>query len=117
MILLSHAGNVLILIAVCTALWRDAPGIADAFGPDTVARRILACVYLAILLASLYALIRAGLGAPQVALSVGLVLFPLQIVYKLATAVAVGLDNPVVLTNLAVVALHCVTLATLALRA
>ena len=43
-------------------------------------------------------------------MQIALVLFPLQIIYKLATAVAVGIDNPVVVTNLAVVALHSVTL-------
>ena len=74
------------------------------------ARCILACVYFAILFASLYALIRAGFGAPHIAVQIALVLFPLQIIYKLATAFAVGIDNPVVVTNLAVVALHSVTL-------
>ena len=106
MVYISHAANVLTLIAVCTALWRGDTGMDDAFGPNSPARRILACVYFAILPASLYALIRADFGAPQIALA----LFPLQIIYKLATAVAVGIDNPVVVTNLAVVALHSVTL-------
>ena len=116
MVYISHLANVVILIAVCTALWRDDPAMAEAFGPDTVARRILGCVYATILLTSLYALLRAGLGAPQVAISIALVLFPLQIIYKLATVYAVGAANPVVVANLAVVALHCLTLATLAWR-
>lgn len=110
MVYISHAANVLILIAVCTALWRGDAGMEDAFGPDSPARRILACVYFAILLTSLYALIRAGIGAPHIAVQIALVLFPLQITYKLTTAFAVGMDNPVVLTNLAVVALHAATL-------
>ena len=110
MVYISHAANVLILIAVCTALWRGDTGMDDAFGPDSPARRILACVYFAILLTSLYALIRAGFGASHIALQIALVLFPLQIIYKLATAFAVGIDNPVVVTNLAVVALHTATL-------
>ena len=110
MVYISHAANVLILIAVCTALWRGDTGMDDAFGPDSPARRILACVYFAILLASLYALMRAGFGAPQIAVQIAMALFPPQIAYKLATAFAVGTDNPVVVTNLAVVALHTVTL-------
>lgn len=110
MVYISHAANLLILIAVCAALLRGDTGMNDAFGPDSPARRILACIYFTILLTSLYALIRAGFGAPQVAVQIALVLFPLQITYKLATAFAVGIDNPVVITNLAVVALHSVTL-------
>ncbi len=113
MVYVSHAANVLILIAVCSALWRGDAGLDASLGPDTPARRILACVYLAILLASLYALLRAGFGAQQVAVQIALVLFPLQIVYKVATAFAAGLENVVVQANLAVVALHCVTMVVL----
>ncbi|QUJ75845.1 hypothetical protein KDD17_12985 [Sulfitobacter albidus] len=117
MVIVSHALNVLILIAVVPALWRDAPGTAEAFGPDTPARRILMCVYLAILLTSVVALILAGMGHYGMALTIGLVLFPMQILYKTATAFAVGIDNPVVITNLVVVVVHSITLATLAMRA
>mgnify|MGYP000191385809 CR=1 FL=1 len=113
MVYVSHAANVLILIAVCSALWRGDAGMDAAFGPDTPARRILTCFYVAILLASLYALVRAGFGAPHIAIQIALVLFPLQIIYKVATVFAVGLDNAVVQANLAVVALHCVTLVVL----
>ena len=113
MIYVSHAANILILIAVCRALWRGDVGLDASFGPDTPARRILACVYFAILLASLYALLRAGLGAPHIAVQIALVLFPLQIIYKITTAFAVGLENAVVQANLAVVALHCVTMVAL----
>lgn len=117
MLYLSHAANVLILTAVCAALLRNAPEMDAAFGPASPARGILTCIYIAILLASLFALGCAVAGAPQIALHIALVLFPLQIVYKTATAFAVGVDNPVVITNLAVVALHSITLATLWLRA
>jgi hypothetical protein len=113
MVYISHAANVLILIAVCAALFRGDAGMDGAFGPDTPARRILACVYFAILVTSLYALIRAGFGAPHIAVQIAMVLFPLQIAYKLLTAIAVGLDNSVVVANLAVVALHTVTMIVL----
>jgi hypothetical protein len=63
---LSHPSNFAIVIAVCTSLWLDAPGMTNAFGPDTIATRILTRVYLAILLASLCALIRAERAAHRV---------------------------------------------------
>jgi|AntRauMFilla1563_2_1112583.scaffolds.fasta_scaffold20052_2 hypothetical protein len=106
----------MILMPVCFGLLRGTAGMDAAFGPDTPARGILTCVYIAILIISLYALVRAGLGAPQVALGIALVLFPLQILYKAATAIVVGVDNPVVIANLGVIALHSVTLAALWLR-
>jgi hypothetical protein len=104
------------LVFVCATLLRDTPQMEAAFGPATPARAILTCVYLAILLASLFALICAAAGAPHVTLTIALVLFPLQIIYKTATAVIVGIDNPVVITNLMVAALHSTTLAMLWLR-
>lgn len=116
MVYVSHAVNVVVLCAVCAALLRNDPTMEAAFGPASPARGILTCVYLAILLTSLYALVRAGFGAPHVALNIALVLFPLQILYKTATAFVVGTDNPVVITNLAISALHAVTLALIWLR-
>jgi hypothetical protein len=113
MVYVSHAANVLSLIAVCAALLRGDAGMDASFGPDSTARRILACVYFAILLASIYALLRAGLGTPHIAVQIAMVLFQLQIVYKVGTAFTVGLDNAVVQANLAVVALHCVTMVIL----
>jgi len=113
---ISHTANVILLIAVCSALFRDAPGMADAFGPGSLARCILACVYLSTLIASAYALAMAAYGAPQTAVQIAIVLFPLPIIYKTASAFTVGIDNPVVEANLAVVALHSVTLTTLWLK-
>lgn len=116
MIYLSYTANVVVLCAVCAALLRNDPAMEAAFGPASPARGILTCVYLAILITSLYALVRAGFGAPHVALSIALVLFPLQILYKTATAFVVGIDNPVVVTNLAIAALHAVTLTLIWLK-
>lgn len=110
MIYISHAANVIVLIGVCTALLRNSADMDTAFGPDTAARRILICIYGTILLTSLYALVMALVSAPHVSLSVGFVLFPLQIIYKVATAFLVGVHNPVVRANLGIAALHSVTL-------
>lgn len=87
------------------------PHMAEAYGPDSDARRILACLYFTIGLASLFALAQMGLGNRAWALHVAWVLFPVQIVYKLATWPAVGLSSPVVVTNLVVVAVLVLTLA------
>ena len=77
------------------------------FGPDTPARRILACLYLAIAGVSGVALAHAPWR-----LAVVRVLFPLQIAYKVATAAVVSLaSNPVPRWNLAIAALHMVSLA------
>ena len=107
---LSFAANALITFSVAAAMLRGRGDMENAFGPDTPARRILACVYLAIGGVSIYALIQIVTGQPEIAQAVALTLFPLQITYKLLTAYAVGPHNPVVRANLAVVALLAVTL-------
>lgn len=110
MIALSFLANSLITFAVVAALWRGGPAMTEAFGTDSPARRILACVYAAIGLVSVYALLQIAADKAAVAATVGATLFPLQIVYKLATAAAVGPRHPVVIANLGVAALHSATL-------
>lgn len=108
MLALALGLNIVILVPV---LWGLAAGQMDAaFGPDTDARRILACVYAAI------ALVSAGLIALHVAqhpwaVPMTLAVFALQISYKLGTVFVVGLSSPVVVTNLAVVAVQVVVIA------
>ena len=113
MLVLSLIANILITFAVTVAIWRASPNIDQVFGPDGPARRILACVYLSIGLVSLFALGSLMVGHFGTGQLVAMTLLPLQIIYKLMTAVAVGINHPVVLTNLAVVILHSVTLITL----
>lgn len=103
--------NAAITFTLAAALARDGRGIADAFGTDTPARRILACVYTAIGMVSLLGLALILAGQSDTARAVGTTLFAVQITYKLLTAWAVGLSNPVVVVNLMVVALLCLTLA------
>ena len=86
----------------------------DVYGEETVARSILACMYLAIALVSTLAMV---VGATkrniQKALQLAVPLFTVQIIYKIATAFAVGLQgkNPVIIANLGVVVVQVITLA------
>lgn len=110
--LLSHVINVVVLASVLWALW-DGTSMDAPYGGDSPARRILTCVYLAILLASFAALAGAALtrldgGAATIFAWCSLSLFTIQITYKLATAIAVGPTHPVVVANLAISAAHTV---------
>jgi hypothetical protein len=107
---LSFIANALITLTVANAIRRNTAGMVEAFGPDTPARRILACLYVAIGVLSLYALMHMALGRPDIARAIGMTLFPLQILYKPLTAVAVGLQSAVVRANLAVVVLLALAL-------
>lgn len=113
MLALGFAVNILILTPLTLALLTDRAAMKPVYGPDTDARRILTCVYGAIGIVSLYALVCLGLGQTQTATQLAWTLFPLQIAYKLATACVVGLRSPVVITNLMVVVLLIAVLATL----
>ena len=76
------------------------------YGADTPGTRILSSLYLTIAFFSLYALI-----VPSRMLAVCIFLFGFQIVYKLLTVVTVrDFGNPVVLSNLAIVLIHSVSL-------
>lgn len=107
---LSFIANALITLTVANSIRRDTAAMTDAFGPDSPARRILACVYMAIGLVSIYGLIQIASGQPEIAATIGMTLFQLQIIYKLMTTATVGLQNVVVRANLGVVALLTVTL-------
>ena len=116
----SHLVNVVVLVMVLRGLWAEAPAMGAAYGPDTPARRILACVYGAILLGSAAALAGAAVtrldgGAAATFAWFSLSLFAVQIVYKLATALAVGPGNPVVIANLAIAAFHAASVVALVL--
>lgn len=88
------------------SLNRALPRLDEVFGPDTPARRILACLYLAIAAASIVAIASADFRLPIVR-----VLFPIQILYKLLTLIFVtDRKNPVPWTNLAISGLHGVSL-------
>ncbi len=96
--------NILVLVPVSLGLINRADWTLAAYGPETPARGILLSIYLAILLCSL------GLLAKPIPLMVaGLLL--VQILYKFTTPFTVGsFGHPVVMSNLAIAAFHCITL-------
>lgn len=76
------------------------------YGEDAPGSRILSSLYLAIAAFSLYAL-----TDPHRLSSIGLFLFPFQIVYKVLSAITVrDMRNPVVLSNLLIVVIHSISL-------
>lgn len=100
--------NVLVLVPVLIAIGANGRAADFAWGSDTAARRILAAIYAAILLASagliaLHLLDRDITAWAQALLGV-------QVVYKLLTVPLVGLRNPVVISNVGISAVHIATL-------
>lgn len=93
-------------IAIGFNLQSMLPKLDVVFGPDTPARRILACLYLALAGASAVALVMVPLR-----MSIVVVLLPLQIFYKILTLFFVAdRTNPVPWWNLAISALHAASL-------
>ncbi len=104
MIRLSLLTNVLVLIPVCLGLLFDAAWVVNGYGEPSPARGILLSIYGAILLVSL------GLLWKTVPIAVASLLL-VQVLYKITTPLTVGaLDNPVVISNLVIAALHGITL-------
>lgn len=107
MLVLSLLLNVAVLVPVCAGLVGKVGWAQAAYGDDTPARRILLCVYAAILVLSVALLVHREPRAVAALLAV-------QVVYKLATPFAVGTPaNPVVVSNLGIAAFHAATLATM----
>lgn len=107
LIVLSHLVNVVVVTIIPYLIFRNSPSMTAVYGPDSPARRILACLYATIAVASGAALLaQFAFGRTDVSIAIALVLFPMQILYKVATAFTVGAGNPVVISNLAIAALH-----------
>ncbi len=104
MIVISLLVNVLVLVPVCTGLVANMPAVRRVYGDPSPARSILLAVYLAILCASVVLLLDRE---PQrVAVLLGM-----QVLYKVLSPLTVGsVRNPVVISNLAIAALHACTL-------
>jgi hypothetical protein len=76
------------------------------YGPDSPGSRILASLYLAITILSVYALLDSHRIIP-----ISMFLFLFQIIYKVLSAITVrDFKSPVVLSNLAIVVLHSISL-------
>ena len=96
--------NVAVLIPVCVSLLLDAAWVADVYGSASAARGILLSVYGAILVVS------AGVLFMREPMLVAPLLL-VQVLYKVTTPFTVGsFANPVVISNLVIVALHLTTL-------
>lgn len=105
MIFISLGLNLAVLVPVCAGLFANAAWAVGAYGGPAPARSILLAVYLAIAAVSLLLLYRPD---PRMVAALLLV----QVVYKVATPFVVGtLKNPVVVSNIAISAVHVVTLA------
>lgn len=105
MIFISLGLNLAVLVPVCSGLFVNAAWAEGAYGGPTPARSILLAVYLSIAGVSLLLLFRPD---PRMVAALLLV----QVVYKLATPFVVGtLKNPVVVSNIAISAVHIVTLS------
>lgn len=95
--------NLAVLVPVCFSLITSASWVETAYGAASPARSILLAVYLAILIGSVVLLIQP---VPEMVMALLLV----QIVYKLISVITVGsLANPVVASNVAIAAVHAVT--------
>ncbi len=107
MIFASLGLNIFVLVPVCLGLFNKADWTVAAYGPDAPARGILLSVYLAILICS------AGLLFKPIPAMVAALLM-VQIIYKFTTPFTVGsFGNPVVISNIAIAAFHCITLWTI----
>lgn len=107
LLLASLVVNVAVLVPVVAVLLFDTRAARDTWGPRSPGRQILLAIYLSILALSVALLVW---GDARV--SAGLLLA--QVVYKVLSPVTVGtLKHPVVLSNLAIAALHTVTLISL----
>jgi hypothetical protein len=97
--------NVFVLVPVTGVLLLNRRPAVETWGERQPGRQILLAVYLSILALSIALLI---IGEPRMA--AGLLLA--QIVYKVLTPFTVGsLRHPVVISNLAIAALHAVTVS------
>ena len=109
MITLSLWLNVVVLVPVCWGLASNAHWARTSYGADAPARRILLSVYGALGVVSLLGLLwpdPRGVAA----------LLLLQVLYKVSTPFTVGTwAHPVVVSNLAIAAIHAGTLVTIGL--
>lgn len=104
MITLSLMLNILVLIPVCFGIISGNSTMLVAFGLQQPSLQILLSVYLTILLASIYLLIK-----PNISFIV--MLLAMQVVYKMLTLFFVGsIKNPVVISNLVISVIHIVSL-------
>ncbi len=97
--------NIAVLVPVSIGMLLNADWAVQSYGGETPARQILLSIYLAILCASIGLLLRREEHG-------AITLLLVQIAYKVATPFAVGTAlHPVVMSNIAIAALHTATVA------
>lgn len=106
------AFNVIVLVPVISVLMLGLSPADQVFGPITEGRQILTSIYIAIAIVSV-ALIVMHLKQMAWAMPMSVALFAVQITYKITTVPMVGILNPVVITNLVVVAVQLLVLSIL----
>jgi hypothetical protein len=108
---LSTILNIVVLIPVISVILLDLDRVEPFWGVDQASRQILTSIYIAILASS----IALFFLKDKTKLIVATTIFSLQIIYKTLTAVLVinAFINPVVLSNLAITAVHLFTLYTI----
>ena len=114
MLTISLLVNAMIVLPVSYGMLSGQAGMDAAFGATSAARQILASVYLAIGLVSVAGLAGLAFGQSQHVVPMAAGLLVMQVTYKLITIVTVGLASPVVVTNIAVIVVHLITLTVLA---
>jgi hypothetical protein len=110
LVTLPHLVNVMVVTIIQLLIFQNHPAMTGVYGPDTPARRILTYIYATIALAAQFAF-----GQPDLSICIAAVLLRLQFAYKLATPVAAGPRNPVVISKRAIAAVHAMSLAALIL--
>lgn len=107
LITISYIVNILVAGMMGTLLFFNAGDrIKKVFGENTPGRQILSCLYLTIAIFS-----TIGLVSQDYFFSIAMILFPMQIVYKLLTLIAVkDRKNPVPYANMAISILHAFSL-------
>jgi hypothetical protein len=108
MFLISLSLNIVALVPVLIVMGRNGRVAEEAWGADTAARRILAAIYAAILLASVALIALHVLNRDITAWAQALL--GIQVVYKLLTVPLAGLRNPVVISNIGIATVHIITL-------
>ena len=105
-ITISYIVNILVAGLMGILLFFDlGDRVIKVYGENTAARQSLSCLYLSIAIFSII-----GLFSQSYFIKIALILFPMQIVYKLLTLLAVkDKSNPVPYANLAISLLHGVS--------
>jgi hypothetical protein len=106
-IYLSLILNIVVLVPIVVLMALKSKIVDDTWGPFTAARGILWSIYVAILVVSI-ALLFLPIPAFVAAL------LSVQVIYKITTPFTVGrIGHPVVISNLAISAVHIATLSSI----